>query len=105
MAWNEYPQASGDFHDPTRHPARHLSDNVDDFFRYEDSLTTPPCSAVLVWTVFKGGVTMANTAAAVQTAGGLAWHSPATQLPTPAAAQRAANGGGGGGGVSPGTQP
>uniref|UniRef100_A0A0P4WBY1 Carbonic anhydrase n=1 Tax=Scylla olivacea TaxID=85551 RepID=A0A0P4WBY1_SCYOL len=38
-----------------------LPDNVDDFFRYEGSLTTPPCSEVVVWTVFKDAISISNT--------------------------------------------
>lgn len=37
-----------------------LPNNVNDFFRYEGSLTTPPCSEVVVWTVFRDTIAISN---------------------------------------------
>lgn len=37
-----------------------LPDDINEFYRYHGSLTTPPCHEAVVWTVFKNPITMSE---------------------------------------------
>ena len=37
-----------------------LPKNKDDYYRYNGSLTTPPCYESVIWTVFKDPITMSQ---------------------------------------------
>lgn len=38
-----------------------LSENLSHFYRYQCSLTTPPCSEILTWTIFDAPVVLSHT--------------------------------------------
>ncbi|ANK79564.1 MAG: hypothetical protein TEF_01210 [Rhizobiales bacterium NRL2] len=44
--------------------ARALMPGDDDFFRYQGSLTTPPCSEIVLWSVMEGSVAVSDGAIA-----------------------------------------
>lgn len=44
--------------------ARALMPGDDDFFRYQGSLTTPPCSEIVLWSVMEGAVAVSDAAIA-----------------------------------------
>lgn len=55
--WNVMPREPGEASGGTVSPAALLPDERD-YFRYLGSLTTPPCSQKVIWTVFRNPVEM-----------------------------------------------
>jgi len=57
--WARYFTVAGDLREITNSTilslnlASLMGDHLDDFWRYEGSLTTPPCTEGIIWTMFK----------------------------------------------------
>lgn len=45
-----------------------LPDRLDEYYRYEGSLTTPPCYPSVLWTVFRHAVKISQEQASLSTA-------------------------------------
>ncbi|NWW80923.1 CAH6 anhydrase, partial [Climacteris rufus] len=52
-----------------------LPENLSDFYRYQGSLTTPPCSESVIWTIFHSPIVLSHTQIQLLESSLLDWHN------------------------------